>query len=278
MRIQNITQKSTRRRAAAFLAAITLTAVGLFGASSPASADEMKPVITLDGNTLANEPIAFEVGQRVEIFQLPLETFPLNRVRTTNRPGYVFGGWSYQPGGPATTTLSSSSYTSTRVFLYAVWNTKLNLDTSGATSGRVLGDSTTLDYRFGQTLTLPSGGSLKKRGFSFAGWTLAPNSGVVTNTYRAATDALGNPSLYAAWAKTINFTSRGSTGAVPAPVTVFEGGSGIALPTTAGALTRAGFEFRGWATKPRGKVITNTTAFLPKKANVTLHAVWKRTR
>jgi uncharacterized repeat protein (TIGR02543 family) len=68
------------------------------------------------------------------------------------------------------------------------------------------------------------------------------------------------------------------TGAVPSPVTIFEGGSGIALPTTAGTVTRPGFEFKGWRAKKGGKAIKNTTAYLPKKANVTLRAIWKRTR
>lgn len=259
-------------------ATLILALAGGLAPANPAFAnDEMQPIINLEGNVLATEATFFEVGQRIERFKLALETAPLLRVRSTTRTGYSFGGWSYRPGDAAIKTLESSSHTTTRVFLYAVWNTKINLDSNGASSGRPPGESSTLDYRFGQTLTLPSGGSLKKLGLSFAGWTLAPNSGVVTSTYRAASDALGTPTVFAVWKKTISFKSKGSTGAVPAPVTIFEGGSGIVLPTAA-ALSRPGFEFKGWKAKAGGKAVKNSTSYLPKKANVTLRAIWKKTR
>lgn len=279
MEIETVARRPLGSRVTAYVAATIMVLVSVFGVSSTASASEMTPVITFDGNVLANEPIAFEFGQRIEIFQLPLETLPLTRVRTTSRAGYSFGGWSYQPGGSATETLSSSSYTSSRVFLYAVWNTKINLDTNGATSGRLLSGESTLDYRFGQNLTLPTGGTIKKRGYSFAGWTLAQDSGVIARTYRAADDASGNPTVYAAWTKTINFRSRGSTGIVPASISYPEGAARISLPTLSQtSLTRPGFDFMGWSTSPRGKVVKNPSSYLPKKASVTLHAVWKRAR
>jgi uncharacterized repeat protein (TIGR02543 family) len=162
------------------------------------------------------------------------------------------------------------------MWLYAVWNTKMNLDPNGGTAGS---DSVSaVDYRFNSTLTLPTTSNFKKKGFEFAGWSNSPSSNAFVTTYRAAADSVGNPSVYAVWKKTINFSSKGSTGAAPASVTVFEGGSGIALPTTAGTLSRPGFEFQGWRAKKGGKAIKNTTAYLPKKANVTLRAIWKRTR
>jgi hypothetical protein len=158
------------------------------------------------------------------------------------------------------------------MWLYAVWNTKMNLDPKGGT-----GAAETVDYRFLSTLTLPTTSSYTKSGFEFAGWSNSPTSNIFVTTYRATADAVGNPSVYAVWKKTINFASRGSTGAVPAPVTILEGGAGVALPTAAQvSLTRPGFKFMGWSTKPRGKVIKNSATYLPKKGNVTLNAVWKR--
>jgi hypothetical protein len=158
------------------------------------------------------------------------------------------------------------------MWLYAVWNTKMNLDPKGGT-----GAAESVDYRFLSTLTLPTTTAYKKKGFEFAGWSSSPTSNIFVTTYRATADAVGNPSVYAVWKKTVNFASRGSTGAVPAPVTILEGGAGIALPTASQvSMTRSGFKFMGWSKTPRGKVIKNSAAFLPKKANVTLYAVWKR--
>jgi uncharacterized repeat protein (TIGR02543 family) len=158
------------------------------------------------------------------------------------------------------------------MFLYAVWNTKVNLNPNGGT-----GAPASLDYRFASNLALPLAPGFKKKGYAFAGWSNSPASNVLVLSYRATADAVGNPTVYAVWKKTINFVSKGSTGAVPAPVTIFEGGAGVALPTAAQvSLTRAGYKFMGWSTTPRGKVVKNSASYLPKKGNVTLYAVWKK--
>jgi uncharacterized repeat protein (TIGR02543 family) len=158
------------------------------------------------------------------------------------------------------------------MWLYAVWNTKLNLDSNGGT-----GAAASVDYRFPSTLTLPTTSDYKKKGFEFAGWSNSPTSNVFVTTYRAAADAVGNPTVYAMWKKTVSFASKGSTGAVPAPITHLEGGARISLPTADQvSLTRPGYKFMGWSTTPRGKVVKNASSYLPKKANVTLHAVWKK--
>ena len=266
------------RRALSLTVATTLTIVSVLGIGTSAHAlEEMTPVINFDGNVLAAEFVHSEKGERLELYQVALNPAPLKRVTSTNRPGYSFGGWSYTAGGPAVTTLQTASHTSTRVALYAVWNTKLNLDTNGATSGRLVGGASTVDYRFSQDLVLPSGGTIKKKGYSFGGWTLSADSGIVVSTYRAAPTAVGNPTVYAAWVKTINFKSRGSVGAVPAPITIFEGGARASLPSASQVpLTRPGFTFMGWSTTPKGKAVKNPGSYLPKKANVTLYAVWKK--
>jgi uncharacterized repeat protein (TIGR02543 family) len=148
----------------------------------------------------------------------------------------------------------------------------MNLNPNGGT-----GTPVTLDYRFPSNLTLPITTEYKKKGFEFSGWSSSATSNVLVSSYRAASDAVGNPTVYAVWKKTINFVSKGSTGAVPAPVTILEGGAGIALPTAAQvSLTRPGYKFMGWSTTPRGKVVKNSASYLPKKANVTLNAVWKK--
>ena len=260
------------KRVVAALSAAALAFVSVFGVSASASASEMAPIIEFDGNIINSSVVHSEIGVRPIQGVSTLEPLPLSRVMTTNRAGYSFGGWSYAQGGPAVTTLQTATATTTRMWLYAVWNTKMNLDPKGGT-----GAAETVDYRFLSTLTLPTTSSYTKSGFEFAGWSNSPTSNIFVTTYRATADAVGNPSVYAVWKKTINFASRGSTGAVPAPVTILEGGAGVALPTAAQvSLTRPGFKFMGWSTTPRGKVIKNSATYLPKKGNVTLNAVWKR--
>jgi uncharacterized repeat protein (TIGR02543 family) len=263
--------KNISKQIFATFSAATLVAVSVFGLSSSASATEMAPIIEFDGNILNSSVVHSEIGERPVQGVSTLNPAPLSRVMTTNRSGYSFGGWSYAQGGPAVTTLETATHTTTRMWLYAVWNTKLNLDPNGGTG------ASSIDYRFASTLTLPTSSSATKKGYAFAGWTSAPGSNILVTTYRAAGDAVGNPTVYAAWKKTVSFASKGSTGAVPSPMTHFEGGARFALPSSEQVgLTRSGFKFMGWSTTPKGKVVKNPTAYLPKKANVTLYAVWNK--
>jgi uncharacterized repeat protein (TIGR02543 family) len=270
--ITNQSSDKMAKRVVAGLSAAALAFVSVFGFSSSASASEMAPIIEFDGNIINSSVVHSEIGERPIQGVSTLNPLPLSRVMTTNRAGYSFGGWSYAQGGPAVTTLQTATHTTTRMWLYAVWNTKMNLDPKGGT-----GTAETVDYRFLSTLTLPTTSTYTKKGFEFAGWSSSPTSNIFVTTYRAAADAVGNPTVYAVWKKTINFASKGSTGTVPAPVTILEGGAGVALPTAAQvSLTRPGYKFMGWSTTPRGKVVKNSASYLPKKANVTLNAVWKK--
>jgi uncharacterized repeat protein (TIGR02543 family) len=273
--MSEITNKSSdkmTKRVVAALSTAALAFVSVFGFSSSASASEMAPIIEFDGNILANSVVHSELGERPVQGVATLNPTPLSRVMTTNRAGYSFGGWSYAQGGPAVTTLQTATHTTTRMWLYAVWNTKLNLDSKGGT-----GAAATVDYRYLSTLTLPTTSTYTKKGFEFAGWSSSPTSNIFVTTYRAAADAVGNPTVYAVWKKTVSFASKRSTGTVPAPMTYFEGGANMALPTaTQVSLTRSGYKFMGWSTTANGKVVKNPTAYLPKKAAVTLYAVWKK--
>jgi len=270
--INSVSSKNLTKRVVSAVSAAALALVCVFGVSASASASEMAPIIEFDGNIINSSVVHSEIGERPVQFAVGLNPLPLSRVMTTNRAGYTFGGWSYTQAGPAVTTLQTSSHTTTRMWLYAVWNTKMNLDPKGGA-----GTAETVDYRFLSTLTLPTTSTYTKKGFEFAGWSSSPTSNIFVTTYRAAADAVGNPTVYAVWKKTINFASKGSTGAVPAPITIFEGGAGIALPTAAQvSLTRPGYKFIGWSTTPRGKAIKKSASYLPKKANVTLNAVWKK--
>jgi hypothetical protein len=270
--ITNLSLRMIAKKAVSAVSAAALAFVSVFGVSASANASEMAPIIEFDGNILNSSVVHSEIGERPVEFAVGLNPLPLTRVMTTNRAGYSFGGWSYTQGGPAVSKLETSSHTTSRMWLYAVWNTKMNLDPKGGT-----GAAETVDYRFLSTLTLPTTSAYTKKGFEFAGWSSSPTSNIFVTTYRAAADALGNPTVYAAWKKTITFASKGSTGTVPAPVIIFDGGAGVALPTAAQvSLTRPGYKFMGWSTTPKGPAIKKSASYLPKKANVTLNAVWKK--
>jgi uncharacterized repeat protein (TIGR02543 family) len=269
IRIQS--SDKTLKRVVSAVSVAALSFVSLIGVSSSANASEMAPIIEFDGNVLNSSVVHSEIGERPVQGLVTLTPTPLSRVMTTSRSGYSFGGWSYAQGGPAVTTLETSSHTTSRMWLYAVWKTKLNLDANGGAG------SSTIDYRFGSTLTLPPTPAVSKKGFEFAGWTSAPGNNLFVSTYRAGVDAVGNPTVYAAWKKTVSFASKGSTGTVPAPITHLEGGAKLALPTVAQiSLTRSGYKFLGWSTTAKGKVVKNSTTYLPKKSAVTLYAVWKK--
>jgi uncharacterized repeat protein (TIGR02543 family) len=267
--------ENTSKKVISALFAAALALVSVFGVSASASATEMAPIIEFDGNVLNSSVVHSEIGERPVQGVSTLNPLPLSRVMTTNRAGYSFGGWSYAPGGPAVTTLQTATHTTTRMWLYAVWNTKVNLDPNG---GNKASDTVaSVDYRFNSTLTLPTTSTLTKKGYAFAGWSNTAGSNALVTTYRAAGDAVGNPTVYAVWKKTISFKSRGSSGTLPAPVTIYEGGSPVALPTADQvSLTRPGFTFVGWSTTPKGKAIKKSSSYMSKKANVTLHAVWKK--
>lgn len=264
------------RRPASVAMALSLVLSGVLG-SAPASAQTTSnPVIFFNGNLLSNQAVHSEIGSRPVQARLELDPLPLSRVMTTDRPGYTFGGWSFEPGGPAVTVLTAPTESTSRI-LYAVWNAKINLDLNGATRGSVEGGATSIDYRFGQTATLPLVGTLKRKGYTFAGWNAAGTTSPFVTTYKARLTDNGSPTFVAAWKKTVSFAARNAVGSVPAPITYFAGPTRISLPKAAEVtLTRPGFTFVGWATSPTRKPIANPDSFLPKKANATLHAVWKR--
>jgi uncharacterized repeat protein (TIGR02543 family) len=249
---------------------ISFSSVAVLGGAANAT-EEMTPVIYFDANVLASDLIHSERGQRLEQYQLALDPVPLSRVMKTNRVGYSFGGWSYKVGDVAATTLQTSTYTAARLDLYAVWNTKINLDGNGATKGLL----SSIDYRFAQDLTLPGAGSFKRKGYTFGGWMATSAPGPVLTSYRAGVMDNGNPTFYASWTRTVKFKSGGGTGSVPASITYTAGGDRLVLPSGT-SLTKSGFEFAGWSTTPRGKAVTKTSSFMPKKANTVLYAVWKK--
>jgi uncharacterized repeat protein (TIGR02543 family) len=197
---------------------------------------------------------------------------------TGSRTGYTFGGWSTTAGGAALTgSTYAFSSTASRLDLYAVWNTTVTYNLNGADSGTSSVARTSDTYRFGQVLTLPTAGTLVKSGFGFGGWMATSISTTRSTTYQAAADAVGNPTLYAAWIKTVTFNANGATGGtIPASLTYVSGGTRLKLPVASEmTLRKPGYEFVGWSTSQTGTLVSNPSSYVPLVAQRTLFAIWK---
>jgi uncharacterized repeat protein (TIGR02543 family) len=196
----------------------------------------------------------------------------------TTRSGYAFGGWSLTLGGAAVTNeITTATTGDTTRTLFAVWNTTLNYNTNGATSGSVTGAKTNDTYRFGQTLTLPTAGTLARSGFAFGGWMPSTVSASRVTSYSAGLNDTGNATLYAAWIKTVTFNANSATtGTVPASQVFLAGGDRIKLPTFSEmTLRKPGYEFLGWSTTSTGAVVSGPSSYEPVVSQQTLYAIWK---
>lgn len=268
----------TTKKPIAVLATLILAVSGVFSLGAPANAVTAEnPTISFNGNTLASTVPANTTSTRVSPDSLNLTTDALTKVSTTTRTGYSFGGWALTAGGPAVTTVTTATTSETSRELFAVWNTKVNYNSNGADSGSLAGGKVSDDYRFGQTLTLPTAGTMVKAGFAFGGWMATATPGTRITSYQAATDAVGNPTLYAAWIKTVAFNANGATvGTTPATQTFVSGGQRLKLPAISEmTLRRTGYDFVGWSTSPTGKLVSNPTSYVPVVSQRTLYAIWQ---
>jgi uncharacterized repeat protein (TIGR02543 family) len=258
------------------IASLALTGIFSFGAPALA-ATATNPTIVFDGNALATSTPADGTSTRTPADSLTLTTDALTQVVTTSRAGYTFGGWSLTAGGPAVAAVTTATSSDTSRTLYAVWNTKVNYNSNGADSGSLTGSKTSDDYRYGQTLSLPTAGTMVKSGFAFGGWMPTAAPATRSTTYLAATTATGNPTLYAAWIKTVSFSANGATaGTIPAAMVYVSGGERLKLPTISEmTLRKPGYDFMGWSTSQTGKIVSSADSYVPVVAQRSLFAIWK---
>jgi uncharacterized repeat protein (TIGR02543 family) len=261
--------------------AVALTAslvfAGVFGFGAPALATiASAPTIIFSGNTLAGTLPPTETANRVGD-TLALSTASLARTTSTTRTGYTFGGWSLAVGDAATTTITTSTTADTTRTIHAVWNTTITYNLNGATSGVPTSSVTSATYRFGQNLTLPTVGTMVRSGYAFGGWMSATLSTNRFTTYTAAADAVGNPTVYAAWIKTVTFNANtATTGVIPVSQVHVAGGPNLKLPVLSEmTLRKPGYDFLGWSTTATGSVLSNPTSYIPLVSQQTLYAIWR---
>jgi uncharacterized repeat protein (TIGR02543 family) len=116
-----------------------------------------------------------------------------------------------------------------------------------------------------------------KAGHAFGGWMPTSVSTTRLTSYTAASTAVGNPILYAAWIKTVTFNANTATsGTIPVSQVFVAGGSALKLPVLSEmTLRKPGYDFMGWATTSTGKVISNPSSYTPLTSQQTLYAIWK---
>jgi uncharacterized repeat protein (TIGR02543 family) len=272
-RIMSETKRTTSLILTGLLALAGLTAMPTSASATTAA----NPTIVFDTNTLGLTTPATETATRVSEGSLRLSTASLSRTVTTTRSGYSFGGWSLARGDAAATEITTPTTGDTTRTLFAVWNTTINYGTNFADSGTLPSNQTSAPYRFGQTLTLPTAGTLVKAGYAFGGWMNATVSTNRFTTYTAASLDVGNPTVYVAWIKTVTFNANGATvGSVPASQTFVAGGTRLDLPTiSAMTLRKPGYDFVGWSQSATGPVVNGPNSYVPPVAQQTLFAIWK---
>jgi uncharacterized repeat protein (TIGR02543 family) len=116
-----------------------------------------------------------------------------------------------------------------------------------------------------------------KSGYAFGGWMPITVSTTRSTTYTAAAGALGAPTLYAAWIKTVTFNANTSTsGTIPGAQVYVAGGTALKLPVVSElTLRKTGYEFAGWSTSATGTPVTNPGSYVPLVAQQTLYAIWR---
>jgi uncharacterized repeat protein (TIGR02543 family) len=256
---------------------VSLAAAGIFGLGTQANATSASaPTILFSGNTLSSSLPATETANRVGD-TLALSTGSLARTAATTRSGYTFAGWSLAVGDAVTTTITTATTADTTRTIHAVWNTTITYNLNGVDSGSLTGGITSGTYRFGQNLTLPTVGTMVKSGFAFGGWMTSTVSTDRFTTYSAAADAVGSPTVYAAWIKTVTFNANtATTGTIPVSQVFVSGGTALKLPVLSETtLRKTGYDFMGWSTTATGSPVTNPGSYTPLTSQQTLYAVWK---
>ena len=198
--------------------------------------------------------------------------------------GHAFLGWAshasydvvYADKAVVTNLTAAADGT---VTLYAKWSSNTYTVAFEANGGT--GTMAKADYVYGEGRLLPAN-TFTKTGYAFIGWATAPGGAVVfTNgqTVKNLTPiAGGTVTLYAKWspnAYTVAFDANGGTGSMPSAAQTYD----VSKLLPANVLTRAGYDFAGWATRADGEVVYADQAAVKNlttvpKGTVTLFAKW----
>ena len=158
--------------------------------------------------------------------------------------GYEFEGWYVS--GNSNPKWDFSDNVTDNLKLEAHWN-KVYQVTMQTNGGTIAPGKEIKSYTGGTSLTLPGGGDIIRKGYTFEGWYTDSGFSGSPVTEISSTDT-GDKTFYAKWsAKTyiVKLETNGGKIADGKDVTDYTCGTGAALPG-AGDITRGGYTFEGW--------------------------------
>ena len=197
---------------------------------------------------------------------------------TTNaytRSGYSFGGWNDASNGSGTAYADGANYPFTAsVTLYAQWTANTPAPTPPAPTYPVYFDGNgggpnppTQSYNSNICFALPDGPS--RPGYTFVGWFVAPDAhSLLPSPYCPTGDS--GITLYAHWTPNTYLLNYNSAGGSVVPSATYTHGSSVTL---AGAPTKPGYTFAGWAVSPDGGA-TVASPYAAPAGGATLYARW----
>jgi len=181
------------------------------------------------------------------------------------KTGYTFVEWVDGAGAAK----SGNYSTGADLQLFAKWNpVQFTVSYNTASGGAAPANQS---YTYGTTgLTIDSGSSLSKSGYTFLGWSKTETGNTVSSPFIPTENTI----LYARWAGStysVAFNSNGGS-ISPATASFTTGGASITLPS---AGTQTGYNFAGWSETLNGTVIVGAYS---ATANITLYAKWTATQ
>ena len=177
------------------------------------------------------------------------------------KTGYSFVEWV----DGADAAKSGNYSTAADLQLFAKWTpVQFTVSYNTASGGTAPADQS---YTYGTTgITINSGSSLSKSGYTFLGWSKTATGTTVSSPFIPTADT----TLYARWSGdtyAVAFNSNGGS-ISPATASFTTGGGGITLPS---AGTQSGYNFAGWSETLNGTVISGAYS---AATNITLYAKW----
>lgn len=194
---------------------------------------------------------------------------------TATRDGYVFDGWYTADGEEIT---ADTPVKSENIHVYSSWiPNQYSIAFDGNTG---LGGLGMINAVYDTPFNLPANYFIKT-GFTFIGWSLAPDGEAVyadqEEVKNLTADVNGSVTLYAVWSAntfTVKFDANGGENSMADAAVVYD--SEVSLP--ASGFTRTGYTFIGWSTDANGETLLTDAEYdnlcTEDGDEITLYAIW----